>query len=126
MAGAGSQGNLGPHRALTSDFPRDCCTSFRNSSWCSASSRWPSKIWHQMIPGRGQNWDEQPALWQSQQAKGLWTAGTLPRIFISSESGMCSWGSVQVIEQGKRPQKIIKRKGKEEKKKQKNNGQASF
>lgn len=42
-----------PQGALTSDFPRDCCTSFRNSSWCSASSRWPSKIWPQMIPGKG-------------------------------------------------------------------------
>lgn len=91
VAGAGSQSNPGPHRALTSDLPRDCCTSFRNSSWCSASSRWPSKIWHQMIPERGQNWDEEPALWQSQQAKGQWTAGTLSCVFVNSKSGMCSW-----------------------------------
>ena len=53
--GPGTQAWSGPRPqgALTSDFPRDCCTSFINSSCCSASSRWPSKIWHQMIPGNG-------------------------------------------------------------------------
>lgn len=53
-AGRGdTSGATRPQRALTSDFPRDCRTSFRNSSWCSASSRWPSKIWHQLMPRNG-------------------------------------------------------------------------
>lgn len=61
--------------ALTSDFLRDCCTSFRNSSWCSASSRWPSKIWHQMIPGKGQNKAERPALEQGAASHRLMGLG---------------------------------------------------
>lgn len=86
-------------RALTSDFPRDCCTSFRNSSCCWASSRWPSRIWHQMIPGNGrkQAWtagsDTEPA---GQQAKEhRWDDGR--------KGDTCSWLGIQNRRQDGQP-----------------------